>query len=374
MCVEAASAGESSLPAMCTYFFLRLLLSDGRWSIPFLSWFLLLLIPISTWSATGHGQELCPISASFVQSQSQTKGMMNASRPDKPAVLHNYPLDIFSRSQLARTIVYNRSSIMWCRASDSTESSSKHTTMNKVTNRLHTCSPLTYCPILPQNIITAQKATTAIPSWKVYSSFCSFKQHLHSLHQRVNIIILGGSVTLGVGSTGCCCSRSHDKRCPYPQNTHRECEHVKRTSRTSFPIPVHYCTWHGYLHRYLQTNFPASHNIHLINLAKGGVSSGSCYPTISSISLFCHPSYVKVYTCLISSKQTLYEQSTTDQVGDEDSPYEVSAALKEHGIVKLRSSDMVFLDYSVNDGRTADSDSQLAGGLDRLVRRLFLLR
>ena len=61
-------------------------------------------------------------------------------------------------------------------------------------------------------------------------------------------------------------------------------------------------------------------------------------------------------------------------MGDEDSPYEVSAALKEHGIVKLSSKDLLFLDYSVNDGRTSDSVSQLAGGLDRLIRRLFLLR
>ena len=243
-------------------------------------YFILLSLP-----ASGYGQELCPVSSSFVFAQSQTKGMLE--RPEKPALLHNYPLDIFSRSQLARSIVYNRSSIMWCRASDSTESSPRlHSTNSRIANRLHTCSPLTYCPILPQNIITAQKSTTAIPPWKVYSSFCSFKTHLNSLQQRVNIIILGGSVTLGVGSTGCCCSRSHDKRCPYPQGRHKECEHVKRTSRTSVPIPVHYCTWHGYLSRYLQATFPASNNIQLINLAKGGVSSGTHRTPQTSLDYF----------------------------------------------------------------------------------------
>ena len=228
---------------------------------------------------SASGQELlCPISASLTISQSQMKETMDTStkRSEKSAVLHNYPLDIFSRSQLARAIVHNRSSpsIMWCRASDSTESSPRpHLLTNRAANRLHTCSPLTYCPILPSNVITAQKSITAVPPWKVYSSFCSFKQRLDS-SQPVNIIILGGSVTLGVGSTGCCCSRSHDKRCPYLSGRHPECEYVKRTSRTSYPIPVYYCTWHGYLSRYLQGKFPAT-NIQLINLAKGGVSSGN---------------------------------------------------------------------------------------------------
>ena len=280
----------------------------------------------------------CPVSSTL---EAATTNWYNANQPKRkkktlvPLALLPYPMDVFEPRGMTKLVLYNRSSLTWCRASDAGEETMIPSAKKRATtNRLHACSITTPCPVSPASVSTANKAT-----WEVRTtSFCAIRERLShndgSSNAPLNIIVFGGSVTLGVGSTGCCCSRVHDARCPYAPGEHPNCEHVPRTARapTTGPRPVSLCTWHGYLERWLAVTFPAA-AVRVVSLAQGGLSS--------------------------------------DLVGDEGSPYELSAALRAKGIASLTSTDLIFIDFSVNDGRSFTSERQLAGGLDRFLQRLF---
>jgi len=238
-------------------------------------------------------------------------------------------MDVFEPRGMTKLVLYNRSSVVWCRASDAGEAT------QATTNRLHACSATTPCPVSPASVSAANKAAGA---WEVRTTaFCALRESLLlRSNAPVNVVVFGGSVTLGVGTSGCCCSRVQDARCPFAPGEHPECEHVPRTARapTTGPRPISICTWHAYLERWLAATYPAA-TVRVVSLAQGGLSS------------------------------TL--------VGDEGSPYELSAALRARGMSLLTRSDLVLLDFSVNDGRSFTSEEQLAGGLDRLLQRLFRL-
>ena len=88
-------------------------------------------------------------------------------------------------------------------------------------------------------------------------------------HTRVpvrRVIALGGSVTLGRGSNGFCCSRTMvlNGSCDIESNRHG--------SQHPMINDVWYCNWFGFLAQWFRAKFP-SQNFHFHNMAIGGTGS-----------------------------------------------------------------------------------------------------
>ena len=134
-----------------------------------------------------------------------------------------------------------------------------------------------------------------------------------------HVIIFGGSMTLGQQSLGCCCR--NDTKCGAVKD---RCEAADNfTVDDTFLSMDGFCSWGGYLGRWLKHVAPPSVNISYHQLAKGGVHSGSMAAIAEGL-------------------------------------------LVEEGITHLTSSDIVFLDESVND-----YESNAAEDVEMLVRVLY---
>ena len=142
------------------------------------------------------------------------------------------------------------------------------------------------CPIHEQNIRDAQSSTT----WKVRPTLCSLSQSLMTSNHTVNVFVLGGSFTLGRGTRGCCCDHRLDRKC-----VPNACSRMREPVDASLS-----CRWSNFLHLFLASTFKAKVNV--INLSSTAQSSD----------------------------KALFENSDR--------------------LKNLTSSDIVFLDYSVNDG------------------------
>eukprot|EP01041_Mallomonas_annulata_P004326 gene4326-8611_t len=234
---------------------------------------------------------LCPISS-----------LLNSELFENPKI-HSYPMDIFdtlSFKNTPKTSLYN------CTAHDNIKSK-------------HYCSSSTKCPLHEQNIIDANKSFK-LGHWNITTSFC----HLYNLLQyntsEINVIILGGSVTSGMYTGGCCCLKSIDEKCPASTELDNDCQILNHNG---------HCSWMKFFYRWLTKTYPAK--INLINLTGGGKTS--------------------VYTSEV-----------------------LISELQERKITQLSKNDIIFLDHSVNDAESYPTkilNFKLEMGVDALLRRIY---
>lgn len=184
-----------------------------------------------------------------------------------------------------------------------------------------TCSQDTKCPLTEsqvQNFMVRNATESLCPfANKVMHDQCANDEI-------IDVIVLGGSVTVGVGTVGCCCGRQ-DQKCERHSD---KCDiHDCAAGKEGFEYSacVHspdFCGWPGYIHRWLLQRYPCK--IRFRNFAHGGVSSATMSTMIDGI-------------------------------------------FSEHKIATLTSSDLIFIDHSANDHWESDQ----LDGLERLIQKLY---
>lgn len=167
------------------------------------------------------------------------------------------------------------------------------------------------CPLTQENVESSLKLNTQLAHLKLCSLLDPDVQHM-------NLIVLGGSQTVGHSlSTSCCQGKRNASTCQlFP---------------SSSKLHNAFCSWSGYFYRWLQSYLPFK-EIHYHNLAKSG-----------------HTSY------------TMYEN--------------LLESLRIHGIEKLSRNDLVLIDHSENDACAIVNREELfvANGLELLIRSLIQL-
>eukprot|EP01041_Mallomonas_annulata_P001264 gene1264-2444_t len=228
---------------------------------------------------------LCPISSLF-----------NVAEFKNPQV-HSYPIDLFNSETPG---IYS------CGAHDKTRA------------QRHICAESSMCPVHHPNLVDADKSKRLRQN--VSTSFCHIEKTLKNPQETVNIIILGGSVTAGIYTGGCCCTQEFDTKCP--RRMDKSCEFKNEYTSNA-------CSWNMHFFRWLK--FISDANVQIINLSYGGQTA----PYKADI--------------LISE-------------------------LRDKGVYKLNSSDLIFIDHSVNDAHsypTNLNNDRLHYGLDTLLRRIY---
>lgn len=172
----------------------------------------------------------------------------------------------------------------------------------------HNCTTDPACPIHKRNIEDARIRDDGRPC-------------IRTRKDSINVIVFGGSATLGKNARGCCCSADIDPNCSTEAS--QEC----RASRV-YDTPSNKCGWVGYLSRYLST---------------------------------LHTEYI-VHNLAISGHKS---KKMADRALEQ---------LTKSGIV-LRDSDIILLDHSVNDAQDGyneqEPEDEFASGLESLIRTLL---
>lgn len=259
----------------------------------------------------------------------------------------SYPFDVYDADSSARTPTersYN------CLAYESKELDS-HVNIILHSERMinYTCpepKSTNICPVSANH--QANFLKTKHPKPINNSTFCSWANKLqcgsnspssaNTKKKRVNVIVLGGSVAMGFGAFGCCCT---DSKC---HNTTNECRADYSYSRSiAAPhltvrgdwelVPTSYgCAWSGRLVRWLNRRYSDALGVTFVlrNLAEGSANSQ-------------HTSHVLAKDLKSASLQ-------------------------------LSSQDLIFLDHSFNDigfqGKLSEGPSS---GMEMLLRKIFML-
>lgn len=276
---------------------------------------ILLILLLSIYLGNTEHLSYCPVSSSF-----------NTEFDSK----FGYPMDIFDKKAYEKLIsdrndktlneyVFNCSSIE----------------RNSI---VHKCSTLTKCPIRENDVMNAIERTK---SWNNFHNLCSIREKLHEPTEKINLIILGGSLTLGSGTWGCCCVKSIDKKC-YDYGKYSKSFFFKDSaaycgseSHELYGDVAKECSWPVYLYKWFKGK-TLDASINLINLAESGSTS-------------------------------MYK---SERVIDQ---------LKRKNISHLTESDIIFIDHSVNDANSYNiklngnnfSYDQWVNGLESLIRRLY---
>ena len=184
----------------------------------------------------------------------------------------------------------------------------------------HYCSSLTKCPLSKQSLLASAEASNR---WPILHSFCYLREIMASMRNEVRIFVLGGSVTFGSAAHGCCCDKSLDIKCSFAWANDMECG----TGDVSFN-----CRWSNAFVHWLKSISRAK--VSWYNYALGGATS----------------SYMA---------EALANKILDDQ------------------ITAFRSSDIIFLDHSVNDVLsepfTSSRLNKMQYGLESLVKKIYSL-
>lgn len=202
----------------------------------------------------------------------------------------SYPVDIFDSSAI-NSKTYNCSS------------SEDPTTF-------HQCSAGgDICPVQVENIMDALSPI----KWKVHSGICRFRSQVRKADPRSmpTIHILGGSVTAGRYTAGCCCDL--DTKCPAGPNVTPASLQALATDQVaacSHYTPVDYsngggCGWVHYFSHWVSKSMPG---VRVKLLAMGGTTSQSSFLSRPS-SLF-SANIVQPYDLI------LFDYSVNDQTQD----------------------------------------------------------
>lgn len=191
------------------------------------------------------------------------------------------------------------------------------------TNLIHNCSSLTRCPIR-RDLLHA--ASQRMQNWSAYHSLCSLQEYLHDPAETINIFVLGGSVTDGAATFGCCCDHLLEPKCPITS---------KETYCGNGDTAI-LCRWSNLFAHFLSSKTAATVRLH--NMARGGTTSWHSGETFSE------------------------------------------RLRNELGVTKLSSRDIVFIDHSVNDALAFFGDKsardkatfeKLKRGLENLIRHIY---
>lgn len=227
--------------------------------------------------------------------------------------LNGYPMDIFDNHQFNQLHIPKTKSLT---VQDGYNIFNCHSLERF--NKNHICSVQTKCPLVKQNIIDAKNAIT----WDIKHSLCHFHSKLHDAYSTTNIIISGGSVAEGVSTFGCCCDKDVDVKCPINNDPY--------TCGSQSHKNIKLCRWSGSFERWIKSRSMGKVNVY--NIAHGGCNSA--------------------YTA-----------------GHFNTFFNVT------GIEYLTSSDIVFLDFAVNDAAQYDNAgaklANLEVGLETLVRTVL---
>jgi hypothetical protein len=200
----------------------------------------------------------------------------------------SYPVDIFD-PELARRIEGTKDEYILSQLFNGTSTAHE--------NKYHMCSNIAKCPLNQESFKAAKNISL---SYTYKHSLCQQKKDFGDFDSSTTLVVLGGSVTYGAASDGCCCSGKDDVKCK-PFNSTEVMQHRWCRKDVEFQL----CRWSTYLLRWFKSR--SLGKVELINLSVGG----------------CHS------LCML------------ERIGDE---------LASRGVYKLNSSYIVFLDSSVNDG------------------------
>lgn len=226
--------------------------------------------------------------------------------------IHTYPIDIFDKplhSNFIKLAKHNKSLTELIYKCSSTEGFQDHPIV-------HSCPEFKIrCPVFDKYVDIAMNKTK---QWPSLHNLCSVYESFSDPSTTINVIIIGGSTTMGSFSQGCCCSQQLNSNCNISSNFIDEICYNNRI-----------CTWSRYLYKFLKSS--SLGKVNYVNLAQGG------------------------YTSVYMAENILMD-------------------LKLKGIQELTSNDIVFIDHSVNDGMIFTSKSKHADliiGLENLIYRLF---
>lgn len=175
------------------------------------------------------------------------------------------------------------------------------------------CTKESHCPLHHQNIIDA---SIGLNYWPRTSNFCHLQNLLQRADETVNVIVYGGSITLGRHVEGCCCNSELNPSSCYPHNT---CIDILGD-----------CTWHRNLFRWLKLYSKAK--INHLDFSTGGFTS------------------------------TMLNEGFYND-------------LQINNITKFTSNDIIFLDHSANDGSiltsTKERFEKFGKELDLLIDKIY---
>jgi len=177
----------------------------------------------------------------------------------------------------------------------------------------HNCSVIykVQCPIDRQLLVEATKRTKEISP---FSPICHLKRHLNDPTEVINVYFIGGSVTAGAYSHGCC--STEECACAKEHHCYR-------------------CTLATYLSRYLNNNYRAT--VNLFNLGGWRGNPGSFSAEFKRLMTLTNPNFEN-----------------------------------------FTSNDIVFLDYSANEAnkghkfRDKKTVREYEFGAEALIRRVFM--
>jgi len=113
----------------------------------------------------------------------------------------SYPLDIYNRSLLYDIAVKDKK-IINC--------TSIEVNLQVDFSKFRSCSNIKTCPVHRQNLVDALKKTR---NWLSPNYLCEFTSYLHNASRPVNIVILGGSASIGQFTEGYYCESQYDVQC-----------------------------------------------------------------------------------------------------------------------------------------------------------------
>eukprot|EP00428_Durinskia_dybowskii_P061883 CAMPEP_0170373594 /NCGR_PEP_ID=MMETSP0117_2-20130122/10149_1 /TAXON_ID=400756 /ORGANISM="Durinskia baltica, Strain CSIRO CS-38" /LENGTH=422 /DNA_ID=CAMNT_0010628489 /DNA_START=46 /DNA_END=1310 /DNA_ORIENTATION=+ len=162
----------------------------------------------------------------------------------------------------------------------------------------HTCTTsLQKCPITQDAVeLATRRGRKSTPA----NSFCEFRDHLSNYDEVVNVIVFGGSLTVGHGTNGCYCDEAVDSRCKF-KDFHANQEDVDKSAWGR----NNYCRWSLHFVRGLRSMSLAK--VKMYNFGKSGGDSGYSADVVSNL--------FNKYSLVPSARDLiLFDHSTNDAV------------------------------------------------------------
>lgn len=177
----------------------------------------------------------------------------------------------------------------------------------------------TKCPWQSNSFNTSNKNTT----------FCVVSERMKEVDSKINIVVLGGSMTDGHEANGCCCTENIDSRCSNI-NSNFSCVIDQEFNRHYGNEGSTVCRWSFMFHKWFESIAPLSTVV------------------VHSLALSGHT----------SEKMAII----------------LGEVMKNRNIPMLTGSDIVFIDHSVNDGfslNTEEEMQKLAVAVEKLLLEIY---
>lgn len=182
--------------------------------------------------------------------------------------IYSYPIDLFDSETYSN---FGNSSYSTSYADQVYNCTSSEASYHKADWKMRPCSTLTRCPLMKQNILDSSAFSRKFIEPK--HSFCKMRQTLHYPSETINVLVLGGSITHGSNTVGCCCNADEhmDSKCASFDDHSSWCLSRARIIGAINEEAAPNCKWSSYLKLFFRSYSEAQ--VNLINLAHGGWSS-----------------------------------------------------------------------------------------------------